>query len=69
MASATNAMDGHWMKSLRCTMQLEEYSARRGCFNMESIKSITDRYHWRTQEDIDMAFMEEVEASNINRGD
>ncbi len=36
---------------------------------MDSIKSITDRYHWRTQEDIDMAFMEEVEASNINRSD
>ncbi len=31
---------------------------------MDSIMEITNRYHWRTQEDIDMAFMEEVEASN-----
>jgi len=34
---------------------------------MDSVKTITDRYHWRTQEDIDQAFMEEVEASNIKR--
>jgi len=31
---------------------------------MESIKSITDRYHARSQDDIDSALMEEIEASN-----
>jgi len=31
---------------------------------MESIKQITDRYHERTQDDIDEALMEEIEASN-----